>query len=730
MTRRRLRLREDDGGFSTVGMVIALALSLVLVFSGLRVYRVQTLSADVQDVADVAALAAENQVSMFVCTARICDAAVLSFSLAGIVCAALGVVALCIPPTAPYGDSLLEVAQKIFKVRDTFSERASEGLEIYQKCLPFLAISRACAVAMANNGADEASYVAVAVLSPWEGTPIGHVGGDSSGAEDAVQEARDNAEDIRRRGEEAERISKEAEELKRKAWLLDCGSEGKSLRERAAHLANLSGTSNPNYASVDAWSFNVPLVRCRAYYRKRLAAENPAAFAGNPEMAADSALRQRIYRYAVEEFDRAYVRETDGGFDCYFPILPRNLQELRETPLYTERVYPMSYLSDGTVMMHAYAGCPGAKGCATLGSIALLESLPRTMCPYCEFTPYSLGSVCAATSVVNSGFEFYYRKIAELAGQYEEVRRKADETFAPAKRTVSKVLEQLGRLLGSVGGERIEVCPPGAYGAIAIVANVAENPVGGIGAGGGPGGAGPALGVRVAVSAATLVEDDSEGAPSVITGLPATLGLLGTDGNGLFGNGPGVASKVLAVALSLWNGLINVYDEGQQALEGAIEEALSGFTWHSSSGLGTWAAKKLRSVFKDLGLQPAPTGFVKPVTVNTALVAGADDSAFSRGFLTVKGTANTVAAAGEWLGTLQGLLSSGAGQSASDEGLPEGGIVVEVTQHLLGADSPLTIVFTLLEDPGSQSARQDAWGWIIGGILSAAGTSRGIRDWR
>lgn len=729
MSRRLFRLREDDGGFSTVGMAIALGLSLVLVFSGVRVYRVQTLSADIQDVADVAALAAENQVSMFVCTARICDATVLSCSLAGIVCAGLGVVALCIPATAAYGDGLLEVAQKIFRVRDQFSERAAEGLEIYQKCLPFLAMSRACTVAMANNAADEASYVAVAVLSPWEGTPIGQVGNTQAGsdAEEAVQEARDNAEDIRRRAEEAERIAKEADEIKRRAWLLDCGNEGRCLRERASHLAGLSGTSNPDYASVDAWSFNVPLVRCRAYYRARLAAENPSRWT-NPEEAADCALRMRIYRYAVEEFDRAYVRKTEAGFDCFFPILPRNLAELKETPLYTERVYPMAYLSDGTVMMHAYDGCPGARGCGARGSIALLEGLPRTVCPYCEFTPYSLGSVCAATSVVNSGFEYYYRQIAALAEQYEKKRDEADTAFAPAKRTVKRVLEELGRILGSIGGTRLEVCPPGAYGAIAIVANVAQNPIGGIGARGG--GDDITLGVRVAVSAATLVEDDGEGAPSVITGLPAMLGLMGSDGNGLSGSGPGVASRVLGIALGLWSSLINVYNSGQKALEGAIEDALSGFSWHSASGLGTWAAKKLRSVFKDLGLKAAPTGFVKPVTVNTALVAGADDSAFGSGFLAVKQTAQSVAAGGEWVGTLQGLLATGAGQPADGESLPEGGIIVEVTQHLLGQDSPLTIVFTLLEDPGNESAQRDAWGWIIGGILGAAGTSRGIRDWR
>ena len=58
--RALVRLREDDGGFSTLGMVIALGLSLVLMFSGFRVYRVQTISAGIQDVADVAALAAEN----------------------------------------------------------------------------------------------------------------------------------------------------------------------------------------------------------------------------------------------------------------------------------------------------------------------------------------------------------------------------------------------------------------------------------------------------------------------------------------------------------------------------------------------------------------------------------------------------------------------------------------------------------------------------------------------
>lgn len=54
--------KETDQGFSTVGMVLALLISLALLFTCAKVYEVNTVSARVQETADAAVLAAENTV--------------------------------------------------------------------------------------------------------------------------------------------------------------------------------------------------------------------------------------------------------------------------------------------------------------------------------------------------------------------------------------------------------------------------------------------------------------------------------------------------------------------------------------------------------------------------------------------------------------------------------------------------------------------------------------------
>ncbi len=715
-----LRLYEDDGGFSSLGMLVALGLTLVLIFSGLRVYRVQSVTADIQDVADVAVLAAENQVSSFVSVARICDATVLSFSLAGIVVGLIGVAALCVPVTSGYAEPLLEAAQNIFKLRNSFAARAAEGLEVYQRCLPFLATVRATSVAQANS-VEGSTYIALAILSPFEGASLGDFG---VGEEDEViGDAREQADDVRKDAEEAERLAKEAEELKRQAWLLDCGAEDKCLRERASRLAGLSGTKNPHYASVDAWSFSVPLTRCRAYYKQRLQAEEHVAVR-NAEEAADSALRSRIYEYAVDVFADAYAKETDEGFSCYFPLLPRNMAELRKTELYTEAVYPMKLLDDGKVIMHAHSGCPQASSCAGRGSISFLEASEYEVCSSCKFVPSSLANVCAATSVVQTGFEYYYRQIAELAEQYEDLQKKVQEQAAPAKKKVKRLVQALADVLKQLGGERLEINPPGAQGAICLVVGLGDGNVG-KGYSSALLGSSVQVGTRVAVSAATLLEDDREGAPSLISGIPAQLGLTGADGT----NDPGVGGTVLQLVLSLWEKLLEVYNSGQDALESAAEGAIGTFSWRSSSGLGAWAAKLVRNALKDAGLGKAPTTYVKPVLVNTGLVAAADNNSRSDAFLTVKQTAPSVAQGGAAVQTLRQLFSSAGGSEAEEE-LPRGGIVITLAQELLGGESPLSIVFSLLSaEDATSDAGSTAWGFAIGGLLEAAG-NEGRRDWR
>lgn len=104
---------DDDGGFSTLGMAVALLVTLSLVFSAAQVYRVSSASADIQDVADACVLAAEGEVAEFMIAVRVCDAVVLSLSLTSAAMFGLGVVALCAPPAAELGIELVNLGTKV-----------------------------------------------------------------------------------------------------------------------------------------------------------------------------------------------------------------------------------------------------------------------------------------------------------------------------------------------------------------------------------------------------------------------------------------------------------------------------------------------------------------------------------------------------------------------------------------------------------------------------------------
>ena len=139
----------------------------------------------------------------------------------------------------------------------------------------------------------------------------------------------------------------------------------------------------------------------------------------------------------------------------------------------------------------------------------------------------------------------------------------------------------------------------------------------------------------------------------------------------------------------------------------------------------------MRDVIETVGLQPARIGALKPVLVNTGLVASAEENAWSAGFLTVKRAAGQMAAAGEAISSVVQLLGMAGQENAGGEELPGEGIVITIAQELLGGESPLTLVFTLLSE-GSTAAQDGAsgWAWAIGGVLGIIGEARGLRDWR
>ena len=621
---RRIRNRDlfrDEDGLTTTGMVLALLVTLSLVFTAAQVYRINSAAAEVQDVADAAALAAENQVAEFMLIVRFCDAIVLTLSLASAVACGLGVAALCTPATAPLSEGLLSVGRHLIETRDAFATRAAAALGKLQEALPFFAAACAAGVAMANSADSAGSrYVGVAVLVPAKGDAIEVGTGEK--AEQLLDDVDGQADDIRSKAEEVEEAAKEADRSKQRAFARDCGDNPSyCMYERAGHLAGLYGSDNPLYESVDSWSFAVALERAKAYYSLRLEIEGPGD--DSYEEQARSALRARFYRYVTGQLQSAYVYETSDSFEANIPHVPRNTSQMRATSLYTDEVYPVTTGSAEKLVMHAWPGCPEAGGALYNGSIQDLDEGDYETCPTCGFTVSSMGKVAAASSSIENGFEYHYEAVADEAAAYQEARNLVDARKSEVKDRVGGLFEKLVDVLREAADKRIDASPPGRYGAVALVVNAGStSSAGGFASGFAASGT---LGPRAAVSAATLVD---EGSDEGRTAINSALDGLREDG--------GVAVGAAGIVLDAWSWLLVAYSDGQDAVTGAVKQGLNALPLVGAGGLGTWASDKLKSAIEGVGLQPAKVGALKPALVNSQHVAAKGEGRFASGYLSVK----------------------------------------------------------------------------------------------
>ena len=684
---------RDDAGFTTTGMVLSLLITLALVFTAAQVYRVNSASAEVQDVADAAALAAESQVAEYMILARFCDAVVLSLSLTGLAAIGMGLAALCTPATAAASEGLITMGKNILRQRDVFAERAAQVLNKLQEALPFLAAAAAAGVSKANDGdSSGANYIGVGILVPTGGERIS--AGDNGKSAELVDEVDKEAGEIREKADRAERASKEAERSKERAFMRDCGDNPNyCMYERAASLAGLGYGQNPLYTSVDAWSFSVALSRARAYYRARYRNEGPAD--ASLEEQARSALRTRFYRYAVNELAKGYVRDTESSFEANIPHLPENTSQMRFTSLYTETIYPITETESGTLVMHAWAGCPEAAATLARGSIAQMESGGFETCDTCRFTAASMGRVAAASTSIANGFEYHYRAVANEALIYQRARHEADVPKSEVRDKVKNLLGKLVEAAKEAADKRIDPEPPGRFGAVALVVNMGETPAAGRFAntfvtGGGN------LGPRAAIAASTLVDEGTEEGETAISSLLDGL----KDGGGALVGAAGIV-------LDAWSWMLVAYSNGQSAMLNGIEQGLNSLPLVSASGLGTWASGKLSDAIGDVGLQPAKVGALKPVLVNSAHVVSQGEGAFSQQLLAVK--KQVVAHPLMSTDLFSSLLTDAERQALAQVESFDSSIEI-ASIELLGPDGP-SIPVTI---PIPQEARDWASGTIVG----------------
>lgn len=215
-----------------------------------------------------------------------------------------------------------------------------------------------------------------------------------------------------------------------------------------------------------------------------------------------------------------------------------------------------------------------------------------------------LGRVAAASTSINNGFEHHWRIIVEASEEYEAARNRQAEA-----ETRSKELAREGEGLFSEAIEQLSVarprlCPPGAWGTVAVVArgegttvpteltraflSSAELPSG------------------AAVSAAVLAPDGSTGENNV---LASFFDALSAQGSLLGGALDGI--------MELWGSLLVGYGSAYGSVAEVGSSFLDGLDGVLGGTVGSWLKGKLKDIMHATGFDPMDMRLRKPVLTNT-----------------------------------------------------------------------------------------------------------------
>lgn len=590
---------DDQGGYTSVAVALALLVSLSLACSLATSAWVQNRSADVQVAADAAALAGTNVVASYATVATTLDACVLTMGMAGMVTLGAGLIASAVPGLGAVGASTADAGRRVLDARQRFATSSARGLRALEKTLPLAVAVRSAAVAGAS-GTGAIDYVGVAIPFPQESET------DFSGLDDEV-DADDVADAVGPLGEAsdaAKRAREEADAARREGWLADCGAEPRSMRERAEALAGLSAAQNPDYPTPEAWTFGAGLARARAYYARRSATEVPTG--GSGQELTDSAARKAFYDYALAEVRAGhYAEHPDGTVDVSLPELPSNTDEMRATRLYTDSRWPCTD-EEGGRTLHSSTRCPGATGVSS-GSASLreLEAGSVAVCAECDMDATDMGKVAAASTSIDNGFEHHWRKLVRASKDYEAARERLAREEERTRDLAEEGSGAFQRALDMLAVPRPRLCPPGAWGCVAIVARAggttspeslarafagsAELPAG------------------AAISAATLAPDENVEGNDVLTRLFEALSEdMGSGGAGALGS-----------VGRLWGDLLRGYGSAADGLSSAVDGTLSRLEGIPGGSAAAWLRDRISDIVRAAGLEPVDLRLRKPVLTNS-----------------------------------------------------------------------------------------------------------------
>lgn len=608
MGRAGIDLFIEDGAYTTLSSAVVILVVLTLLFSSTAAIWSMSRAGDTQVAADGGALAGANVVSSYHTAATVVDASILSLGLAGFATIGTGLVAILIPGAEPVAGNMVDTGIEIIKTRNKFAKSASEGLQKIETALPYLIAARATQAVSAQD-TDSVAYTGTALAVPRTSESDFAA---LKGSEISTDTIKDTSDDLERAAEELRKASEDTAKAKERAWLADCGGSDESsigkyscMWERAKKLAELSDSQNRHEKSSITWEPQIALDRAKIYYRQRLANEKPQG--SSVEMKAQSAARKAFYAYAIEEVDRAYIKDDGERFSTYIPLLPRVPNEVRPTELYTDAAWPVSN-NDGRTYLHYGAECPVYQKGTPSGLASVADYDGRDTCEACGFGVVALGSALMPPSSIRNGFEYHFNEFKEALEDYVECRNKELELERQTEDEVDRAGNAFDQAIKALSGERPRIAPPGRNGVVAFAVsgditspdhlNSSFN-------------AAVRLGDRGAISAAVLAPDEATAQNNVLSRFFSTL----KERSG------GVAG-VLDGVMDVWGRLLVGYGDIQGSADELMDEMIKDLGGGSGAlgSIASWLGDTVSASVAALGLEPCDLRLRKPVLTDSANV--------------------------------------------------------------------------------------------------------------
>lgn len=595
---------RDDGGYTVVAMALALLLSITLAFGMAAAHWTMSRAADIQEVADAAAMAGANCVATYATIAQVLDACVLAMGLTGTVVCAAALVVAALPGLQDKAVPIMAAGQKVLQARHDFAHSAAAGMRRLEEALPYLVAANAASCVGANSRGGIVYVGMAAPVAPVGGSDYAHL---EMGPDATQMQA--NAHELAEASARKDEAHKRALAAKERAWRADNVDDPLCMWSRASALTDLGASENPRYPSCVEWEFEYARLRARNYYARRLVTEAPAG--GSVDECQRSAARARYYDYAYEALGSMPCIDTDDEVTIALEELPHNTSMVRETRLYTDMVWPCT-LEDAGPTLHYSLACPGALGpYAGDNSLAAVDQGYVLECALCHMDAHAMGNVGNASSNISNGFEYYWRIVVSAARDYERARRDEIQAEQDMRRAAEKGRTSFEQAMDELSLARIKPSPPGRWGCVALVRRPSSSAV-------------PSELTRAflsqaelpageAVSAAALAPDNTVSDDAVFARAldrlcphagPASLDLVGS-------------------VTELWGKTLRAYGAVTPgAMEGVGTCYLEELEVSEEQRVGTWLRGELASLVKRAGLQPMDLSPRKPVIVNSKTVLG------------------------------------------------------------------------------------------------------------